>query len=115
MKAGSRGLEIEVYLNKDEASKLQKELILNGTLLFDNTGLPPEQTPIKRDIPFTIILDEKYNDAMGVIQIPPKVYFGTAKEFFIVIYQNHLENLLETKHTGDKFYTSGKISFYLED
>ena len=102
MKASSSKLELEIILNREEAVRL-KDRPLDGFLKFyedDNANI---------EIPFRLQYVHIDKEQIAVVQNPSNIYFGSCKDFRIIIYDIFYSALIEKGSFSDRFYDSGKV------
>ena len=107
MRADSAGLETEVYMSRREIKELENSF-LAGEINFREY----EDNKTRRKIPFKIVHDKFQADSLNVHIIPPKTYFGDAKEIIFAINSEFYNNLASSGRYGDRFCGSGKLLIF---
>ncbi len=102
MRASSSKLEIDIILDKNEVINL-KDRPLDGFLKFY------EDDGDIRQIPFRLQYISLDIEQIAIVQNPSNVYFGSCRDFKIIIYDCFYQDLMEKGSCGDRFYNSGKV------
>ncbi|MDP1695294.1 MAG: hypothetical protein Q8L29_00070 [archaeon] len=113
MKARSAGLEIEIKISEAEREQLSREN-LNGVLHFNDTMFLLGGG-IKRDIPLSLIYNQKLGDFMRIYCKPKRIYFGNINSCRISFGDYHYERLIKFGRCGDRFLSgNGKVLIFVE-
>ncbi|MFH0831964.1 MAG: hypothetical protein V1886_03835 [archaeon] len=97
--------EIDIYLDKDEISKLEKE-VLEGILVIrgpDSKTARPLLVRVGRTSR-EYLIDLKFH--------PPKANFLSSRQYSVIISKKAYHNLKEKEGTGERFFHGLKVLIY---